>query len=60
MRGEEKMKDVFILGAGFSKAINPRMPAMVELSREVIAGLKKSPFGVPDTLYALGENVELR
>lgn len=60
MRGEGKMKEVFILGAGFSKAINPRMPTIIDLSREVIAGLKKSPFGVPDTLYALGENVDLR
>lgn len=53
------MKDVFILGAGFSKAINPQMPTMAELSSEAIAELKKSTFGVPETLYALGENVEL-
>ena len=50
--------DVFILGAGFSKAINDAMPTMKELSEEVIAKLKSSPFPIQDTLYAMGQNVE--
>lgn len=53
------MRDVFILGAGFSKAINDAMPTMKELSEEVIARLEKSPFPIQDTLYALGNDVEL-
>ena len=53
------MVDVFILGAGFSKAISSAMPTMKELSREVIEKLKSSPFPIQDTLYAMGENVEL-
>ena len=52
-------KDVFILGAGFSKAINGAMPTMDELSTEVIARLKKSPFQIQDTLHQLGNNIEL-
>ena len=53
------MVDVFILGAGFSKAVSAAMPTMKELSREVIAKLESSPFPIQDTLYAMGENVEL-
>ena len=53
------MVDVFILGAGFSKAVSAAMPSMKELSREVIAQLESSPFPIQDTLYAMGENVEL-
>ena len=53
------MGDVFILGAGFSKAINDAMPTMKELSKEVIAKLEASPFPIQNTLYDIGENVEL-
>lgn len=53
------MSDVFILGAGFSKAINDAMPTMKELSEEVIARLKPSPFPIQETLYDLGNNLEL-
>lgn len=53
------MQDVFILGAGFSREINRAMPTMKELSKEVIARLKKSPFPIQDTLYAMGKNIEL-
>ena len=52
------MPDVFILGAGFSKAINQLMPTMEELSTEVIARLKDSPFPIQDTLCQLGNNIE--
>lgn len=30
------MSDVFVLGAGFSKAIHEKMPTMDELSSEVL------------------------
>ena len=53
------MGDVFILGAGFSKAISDAMPTMQELSEEVIAKLESSPFPIQHTLYAMGKNVEL-
>ena len=53
------MSDVFILGAGFSKAINCAMPSMEELSEEVITRLEVSPFPIQDTLYAMGNNIEL-
>lgn len=47
------MKDVFILGAGFSKAINPKMPT---LSNEVIAEFNNSPIAYDarngGTIYA--------
>ena len=35
------MSDVFILGAGFSKAIYDGMPTMAELSNEVMSRLTK-------------------
>ena len=50
------MKDVFILGAGFSKAINPKMPTMAEMSNEVIAEFNNSPIAYDarngGTIYA--------
>ena len=58
------MPDVFILGAGFSKAISKAMPTMADLSTEVFQRLKEmasyddSVIYVPDTLYDLGNNVE--
>ena len=39
------MSDVFILGAGFSKAIHSRMPTMDELSTEVLKRLERG--GLP-------------
>ena len=41
------------------KQLNAAMPSMKELSREVIAKLESSPFPIQDTLYAMGENLEL-
>ena len=53
------MSDVFILGAGFSKAIHSKMPIMDELSTEVINRLRKLDFPVPPALEKLGNNIEL-
>ena len=59
------MGDVFILGAGFSKAINGLMPTLDDLSEEVITDLLRissyegSAFNIQDTLIALGNNIEL-
>ena len=55
---KENMRDVFILGAGFSKAINSSMPTMEELSKKVIAKLNDSPFPIHEKLYRLGDNIE--
>ena len=57
------MKDVFILGAGFSKAVSDYMPTMAELGVEVIQRLEQaaeeegSEIYIPRVLYDLG-NVE--
>ena len=40
-------KDVFILGAGFSKAISPRMPTMNELTDEVRWRIENSELSLP-------------
>ena len=53
------MNDVFILGAGFSKAIHHEMPTMDELSSAVRAKLKAISVPVPDALDKLGNNIEL-
>ena len=53
------MNDVFILGAGFSKAIYGDMPTMAELSTEVMDHLSKLDRPVPQTLAKLGNNIEL-
>lgn len=53
------MTDLFILGAGFSKAINYKMPTMDELSSAVLMNLEKVGLCVPDALYDLGNNIEL-
>ena len=53
------MNDVFILGAGFSKAIYADMPTMAELSTEVMDHLSKLDQPVPQTLAKLGNNIEL-
>ena len=58
--------DVFILGAGFSKAINPQMPTTKELTVEVRQRLAKSNISLPTPLFdidnrgrELEENIEL-
>ena len=52
------MSEVFILGAGFSKAIHSRMPTMDEISTEVLKRLERA--GLPtNDLKQLGNNIEL-
>ena len=56
---ETRGRDVFILGAGFSKAIAMQMPTMVELGAEVRERLAEVPSlssAIPDSL---GDNIEL-
>lgn len=53
------MSDLFILGAGFSKAIYDGMPTMGELSSAVLENQKKFDLPIPDALYDLGNNIEL-
>ena len=50
------MSEVFVFGAGFSKAIDTKMPTLSELSREVetLVGLS-----LPHPLNKLGNNIEL-
>lgn len=48
------MSDVFLLGAGFSKAISPFMPDLKELSNEL-----KQSVELPPNIARLGNNVEL-
>ena len=56
--------DVFILGAGFSKAINVNMPIMKDLSEEVIgklrsiSGMEGSHISIPSTLFHFGYDIE--
>ena len=52
-------RDVFILGAGFSKAIAMQMPTMVELGAEVrkrLAEVISLSSAIPDSL---GDDIEL-
>lgn len=52
-------RDVFILGAGFSKAIASQMPTMVELGQEVRERLSDE-FNLASAIPAsLGDNIEL-
>ena len=53
------MADVFVLGAGFSKAIHPGMPTLEELSAEVIEKIRKQEFPIPEPLDDLDDNIEL-
>ena len=48
------MSDVFLLGAGFSKAISKKMPTLPELS-----AILKDEACLPDYVTSLGNNVEL-
>jgi hypothetical protein len=56
------MSDVFILGAGFSKAVSEHMPVLTELSRDVVARLagRESTKTVSKNLcVAFPDNIEL-
>ena len=53
------MNDVFILGAGFSKAIYPGMPTLADLTQEVKNRLSGSEHSLPRPLMGLGDNIEL-
>ena len=53
------MNDVFVLGAGFSKAIHEGMPTIDELSTEVLRRLRKLGSPVLPVLDNLGNNIEL-
>lgn len=59
------MQDVFILGAGFSKAISEAMPTMANLSTKIIDRLEmlakqdEAPFHIHDTLLEFDNNIEL-
>ena len=53
------MRDLFILGAGFSKAISQDMPTMQELGAQVLDNLEKLGLRVPDELHNLGNDIEL-
>ena len=56
---ETRGRDVFILGAGFSKAIAMQMPTMAELGAEVrerLAEVTSLSSAIPDSL---GDNIEL-
>ena len=53
------MTDLFILGAGFSKAIYSSMPTMDELSSAVLENLELEKVSLPvDALRRLGDNIE--
>ena len=53
------MSDVFVLGAGFSKAIHSEMPTMDELSTEVLRRLREFGSLELPVLDNLGNNIEL-
>ena len=49
------MVDVFLIGAGFSKAISDEMPLLSELSSQII----DRAIDLPDSLLTMGNNLEL-
>ena len=53
------MRDVFVLGAGFSKSVNDAMPVMRELSDEIIPIIRQRDTAFADQLEDLGANIEL-
>ena len=53
------MNDVFILGAGFSKAIHSGMPTLADLTDEVIRRLRGFECSLPRSLMNLDNNIEL-
>ena len=57
---ERVMRDLFILGAGFSKAIYQDMPTMEDLSDQVLRNLEQTLApSTLDELRNLGKNIEL-
>jgi len=52
------MRDVFILGAGFAKAIHSNMPTLNELSDKVITRLQRLDFPIPSPLKKMDGNIE--
>ena len=53
------MSEVFVLGSGFSKAVNEAMPTLGELSECIVPALRKRDSELVDRLKRLGSNVEL-
>ncbi len=53
------MRDVFVLGAGFSKAIHSGMPTLSDLTREVIQRLEEKQRSYLQFLVGLEDNIEL-
>ena len=53
------MNDVFILGAGFSKAIHTGMPTLPDLTVEVTKRLRETEGSIPHPLMGLESNIEL-
>ena len=53
------MRDVFILGAGFSKAVNDTMPVMHDLTDEILRTIRQRDPAFAKRLEDLGSNVEL-
>ena len=49
------MSDVFLLGAGFSKAVSDDMPLLQELSSQIRRRLSD----LPESLSTLGDNIEI-
>ena len=49
------MSDVFLLGAGFSKAVSDDMPLLKELSSQIRGRLSN----LPESLLTLGDNIEI-
>ena len=53
------MSDVFILGAGFSRAINENMPTLSDLSEAILPVIRDRDPEVARRLVRMGHNVEL-
>ena len=51
----KRMSDIFLLGAGFSKAISPEMPVLSELSSQI----RKNGIELPSPLSTFDDNLEL-
>ena len=49
------MSDVFLLGAGFSKAVSDDMPLLQELSSQIRGRLSD----LPESLSTIGDNIEI-
>ncbi len=57
--GSVKLTDVFVLGAGFSKAIHSKMPTMAELAKEVRDCLDCSGRALPQELDIYKNDIEM-